>query len=163
MRNLKEISPTAYLTVPKGWEELVNALEQDAELRERFFSRMKLFFFAAAGLSQSIWDRLDRVAEQHCGERIRMMAGLGMTEAAPSCTFTTGPLSMAGYIACPRRGARCVWCRWTANWKGAFAARTSCPATGVRRSKPPRCSTRTAFTVPVMRSSWQTLRHRSLA
>ncbi|WP_426139520.1 feruloyl-CoA synthase [Pseudomonas sp. DWP3-1-2] len=104
LRNLKEVSPTAYLTVPKGWEELVNALEQDAELRERFFARIKLFFFAAAGLSQSVWDRLDRVAEQHCGERIRMMAGLGMTEAAPSCTFTTGPLSMAGYIGLPAPG-----------------------------------------------------------
>lgn len=104
LRNLNDISPTAYLTVPKGWEELVNALEQDAELRDRFFSRMKLFFFAAAGLSQSIWDRLDRVAELHCGERIRMMAGLGMTEAAPSCTFTTGPLSMAGYIGLPAPG-----------------------------------------------------------
>lgn len=104
LRNLKEVSPTAYLTVPKGWEELVNALEQDAELRECFFKRMSLFFFAAAGLSQSVWDRLDQVAEQHCGERIRMMAGLGMTEASPSCTFTTGPLSMAGYIGLPAPG-----------------------------------------------------------
>ena len=104
LRNLKDVSPTAYLTVPKGWEELVSALEQDAELRECFFSRMKLFFFAAAGLSQRVWDRLDRVAETHCGERIRMMAGLGMTEAAPSCTFTTGPLSMAGYIGLPAPG-----------------------------------------------------------
>jgi len=104
LRNLKEISPTAYLTVPKGWEELVSALEQDAQLRERFFKRISLFFFAAAGLSQSTWDRLDRVAEQHCGERIRMMAGLGMTEASPSCTFTTGPLSMAGYIGLPAPG-----------------------------------------------------------
>jgi feruloyl-CoA synthase len=104
LRNLKEISPTAYLTVPKGWEELVSALEQDAELRACFFKRVSLFFFAAAGLSQSVWDRLDRVAEQHCGERIRMMAGLGMTEAAPSCTFTTGPLSMAGYIGLPAPG-----------------------------------------------------------
>lgn len=104
LRNLREISPTAYLTVPKGWEELVKALEQDGELREVFFARIKLFFFAAAGLSQSIWDRLDRIAEQHCGERIRMMAGLGMTEAAPSCTFTTGPLSMAGYIGLPAPG-----------------------------------------------------------
>jgi feruloyl-CoA synthase len=104
LRNLKEVSPTAYLTVPKGWEELVNALEQDAELRSCFFKRMSLFFFAAAGLSQSLWDRLDRVAEQHCGERIRMMAGLGMTEASPSCTFTTGPLSMAGYIGLPAPG-----------------------------------------------------------
>ena len=104
LRNLKEVSPTAYLTVPKGWEELVNALEQDAELRACFFKRMSLFFFAAAGLSQSLWDRLDRVAEQHCGERIRMMAGLGMTEASPSCTFTTGSLSMAGYIGLPAPG-----------------------------------------------------------
>ncbi|MEK1904489.1 MAG: feruloyl-CoA synthase [Pseudomonas sp.] len=104
LRNLKDVSPTAYLTVPKGWEELVGALESDAELRERFFARIKLFFFAAAGLSQSVWDRLDRIAEQHCGERIRMMAGLGMTEASPSCTFTTGPLSMAGYVGLPAPG-----------------------------------------------------------
>ncbi len=104
LRNLGEISPTAYLTVPKGWEELVTQLEQDGELRERFFARMKLFFFAGAGLSQSVWDRLERVAVQHCGERIRMMAGLGMTETAPSCTFTTGPLSVAGYVGLPAPG-----------------------------------------------------------
>jgi feruloyl-CoA synthase len=104
LRNLKEVSPTAYLTVPKGWEELASALEQDAELREVFFKRISLLFFAAAGLSQSVWDRLDRISEQHCGERIRMMAGLGMTEASPSCTFTTGPLSMAGYVGLPAPG-----------------------------------------------------------
>ncbi|WP_223455563.1 feruloyl-CoA synthase [Pseudomonas sp. GL-RE-19] len=104
LRNLKEVSPTAYLTVPKGWEELASALEQDVELREIFFKRISLFFFAAAGLSQSVWDRLDRISEQHCGERIRMMAGLGMTEASPSCTFTTGSLSMAGYVGLPAPG-----------------------------------------------------------
>ncbi|GAB1617574.1 feruloyl-CoA synthase [Pseudomonas sp. NGC7] len=104
LHNLKDISPTAYLTVPKGWEELVKALEQDSSLCERFFQRMKLFFFAGAGLSQAIWDRLDAVAVAHCGERIRMMAGLGMTETSPSCTFTTGPLSVAGYIGLPAPG-----------------------------------------------------------
>lgn len=98
LANLREISPTAYLTVPKGWEELVKALETDPALRQRFFARIKLFFFAGAGLSQAIWDRLDAVAIAHCGERIRMMAGLGMTETSPSCTFTTGPLSLAGYV-----------------------------------------------------------------
>lgn len=104
LQNLCEISPTAYLTVPKGWEELVAALEVDSALRTRFFAQMKLFFFAGAGLSQAIWDRLDAVAEAHCGERIRMMAGIGMTETAPSCTFTTGPLSMAGYVGLPAPG-----------------------------------------------------------
>jgi feruloyl-CoA synthase len=104
LQNLREISPTAYLTVPKGWEELVAALEQDGELRECFFKQMKLFFFAGAGLSQATWDRLDAVAVAHCGERIRMMAGLGMTETSPSCTFSTGPLAVAGYVGLPAPG-----------------------------------------------------------
>ncbi|MFH3663913.1 feruloyl-CoA synthase, partial [Acinetobacter baumannii] len=38
IRNLKEISPTVYLNVPKGWEELTEALEKDQELRDRFFA-----------------------------------------------------------------------------------------------------------------------------
>ncbi|QQE89874.1 feruloyl-CoA synthase [Azotobacter chroococcum] len=104
LRNLREISPTAYLTVPKGWEELAGALEQDAGLRERFFARVRLFFFAGAGLSHSVRERLDRVAEAHCGERIRTVAGLGMTETAPSCTFSTGPVDLPGYVGVPAPG-----------------------------------------------------------
>ena len=42
-----------------------------------------MFFFAGAGLAQPVWDKLDRVAEPQCGERIRMLTGLGMTETAP--------------------------------------------------------------------------------
>lgn len=104
VRNLREIAPTIYFNVPKGWEELTAALERDAELRDTFFSRVKLYFFGGAGLSQAAWDRLDRVTEAHCGERIRIMAGLGMTEASPSCLFTTGPLMRAGYIGLPAPG-----------------------------------------------------------
>ncbi|MCP3720632.1 feruloyl-CoA synthase [Paraburkholderia sp. CNPSo 3281] len=104
LRNLREISPTLYFNVPKGWEELTAALEIDETLRESFFSRVKLFFFAGAGLSQAAWDRLDRVTERHCGERIRVMTGLGMTETAPSCMFTTGPVTGAGYIGLPAPG-----------------------------------------------------------
>ncbi|KWF33308.1 feruloyl-CoA synthase [Burkholderia pseudomultivorans] len=104
LRNLREIAPTVYFNVPKGWEELTAALETDAALRATFFSRMKMYFFAGAGLSQAAWDRLDRVTLAHCGERIRIMAGLGMTEAAPSCLFTTGPMSGAGYIGLPAPG-----------------------------------------------------------
>jgi feruloyl-CoA synthase len=104
LRNLRDIAPTVFFNVPKGWEDLAAALEADAALRDTFFSRVKLFFFAGAGLSQKVWDRLDRVAERHCGERIRMMAGLGMTECSPSCTFTTGPVAKAGYVGVPAPG-----------------------------------------------------------
>ncbi|RQR60992.1 feruloyl-CoA synthase [Burkholderia sp. Bp9126] len=104
VRNLREIAPTIYFNVPKGWEELTAALECDAALRDTFFSRVKLYFFGGAGLSQAAWDRLDRVTEAHCGERIRIMAGLGMTETSPSCLFTTGPLMRSGYIGLPAPG-----------------------------------------------------------
>jgi feruloyl-CoA synthase len=49
VRNLREIAPTVYFNVPKGFEEIANALEVDAPLRERFFSRVKMMFFAGAG------------------------------------------------------------------------------------------------------------------
>ena len=99
--NLKDVAPTVFFNVPKGWELLTAALRDDPALCRQFFSQMELFFFAGAGLSQAAWDALEQVSEQRCGQRIRIMAGLGMTETAPSCTFTTGPVMMAGYVGLP--------------------------------------------------------------
>ncbi|MDE1180376.1 feruloyl-CoA synthase [Paraburkholderia sp.] len=104
LRNLREVAPTVYFNVPKGWEELAAALETDQTLRDTFFSNVKLYFFAGAGLSQAAWNRLERVTEQYCGTRIRIMAGLGMTETSPSSLFTTGPLMCAGYLGLPAPG-----------------------------------------------------------
>jgi len=106
LQNLREIAPTLYFNIPKGFEMLTEALERDAGLRENFFSRVKLFFCAGAGLSQAAWDRLDAVAIAHCGESIRIMTGLGMTETSPSCTFGTGGIVQAGYVGVPAPGCR---------------------------------------------------------
>jgi hypothetical protein len=46
VRNLREIAPTAYFNVPKGYEMLVEHLRADTALRSNFFSRLKLLFFA---------------------------------------------------------------------------------------------------------------------
>jgi len=104
LRNLREIAPTVYYNVPKGFEEIANALEGDAQLRDTLFSRVKFFFFAGAGLSQPVWDKLDRIAEAHCGERIRMLTGLGMTETAPLAMCANGAEVKAGYIGLPVPG-----------------------------------------------------------
>ena len=104
LRNLRDIAPTVYFNVPKGFEEIARALEADAALRERFFSRLKMMFFAGAGLSQPVWDQLDRVAEAHCGERIRMLTGLGMTETAPFAICANGPEVKSGHIGLPAPG-----------------------------------------------------------
>jgi feruloyl-CoA synthase len=104
--NLREIAPTVYFNVPKGFEMLTEALERDAALRATFFARVKLFLCAGAGLSQVAWDRLDAVARAHCGESIRIMTGLGMTETSPSSTFGTGDIVQAGYVGVPAPGCR---------------------------------------------------------
>ncbi len=104
LRNLREIAPTIYFNVPKGFEEIANALETDALLRKTLFSRVKMFFFSGAGLSQPVWDKLDRLAEQEVGERIRMLTGLGMTETAPFAVCANAYDVKSGHIGLPAPG-----------------------------------------------------------
>jgi len=104
LRNLREVAPTAYFNVPKGWEDIAHAMRGDRELRETFFSRVKLLFYAGAGLAQPVWDTIDEFAVATSGTRIRMMGGLGMTETAPSAMFSRAELSVAGDVGLPCPG-----------------------------------------------------------
>ncbi len=104
LRNLREIAPTVYFNVPKGFEEIANALEEDAQLRDTLLSRVKMFFFSGAGLSQPVWDKLERVAAQTVGERIRMLTGLGMTETAPFAICANQDEVRSGHIGLPAPG-----------------------------------------------------------
>jgi feruloyl-CoA synthase len=79
VRNLREIATTFYVNVPKGFETLLPALENDAELRASFFSRLRLMFYAGAHLAQHVWQALQRHALETTGERILMLTGLGAT------------------------------------------------------------------------------------
>lgn len=104
VRNLREIAPTVYFNVPKGLEELARVMDHDEVLRQSLFKHLQAFMFAAAGLSQAVWDALDRHAERTVGERIRIMTGLGMTETAPSCTFKVDTQARSGTIGLPCPG-----------------------------------------------------------
>ena len=104
LRNLREIAPTIYFNVPKGFEEIANALEVDPVLRKTLFSRVKMFFFSGAGLAQPVWDKLDAVAEREIGERIRMLTGLGMTETAPFAICANAHEVKSGHIGLPAPG-----------------------------------------------------------
>jgi len=111
LRNLREISPTLYFNVPKGFEMIVQAMRTDTVLRDSLFRRCQATMFAGAGLSQAVWDEWDRHAEAAIGERLRMITGLGMTEAAPTCTFAVCTDTASGHIGLPVPGveAKLVW------------------------------------------------------
>jgi feruloyl-CoA synthase len=104
LRNLREIAPTVYFNVPKGFEEIAAAMERDDVLRNRLFSRVKAFFFAGAGMPQAVWDQLDQLGQRTLGQRIPVFTGLGMTETSPSSMFAVGPDVESGHIGLPVPG-----------------------------------------------------------
>jgi feruloyl-CoA synthase len=104
VENLREIAPTVYFNVPKGFIELLPYLEGDAALRERFYSRLRLLFYAGAGLAQPVWDGLQRLAVETTGERIVITSGLGCTEASPSALFAHWQDTWSGLLGVPVPG-----------------------------------------------------------
>jgi feruloyl-CoA synthase len=122
VQNLREISPTVYFNVPKGFAELLPRLQTDAALRKRFFSRLKLMFYAGAGLSQPIWDGLQRLAIETVGTRIVITSGLGCTESAPSAMFAHWAETWSGLLGVPVPGLELkltpVGDKWEARYRG---------------------------------------------
>ena len=104
VRNLREIATTFFLNVPRGFECLVPYLRSDKQLRETFFSRLKLMWYAGASLSQPVWDELDALSIETTGERVLMLTGLGSTETAPFAFAPRKEVERAGMVGIPAPG-----------------------------------------------------------
>jgi feruloyl-CoA synthase len=104
VRNLREIAPTIYFNVPKGFEMLLSYLAVDGALRETFFSRLKVLFYAGAGLAQHVLDGFQELAVKTTGERILFMSSLGSTETAPAALSCNWHSERAGNIGLPLPG-----------------------------------------------------------
>jgi feruloyl-CoA synthase len=104
VRNLREISPTVYFNVPKGYESLLPYLRDDAALRAKFFGRLHAMFFSGAALSPFIWSSLDELAVQETGFRVPMLTGLGATETSPFFMSVTPATSRSGHVGLPVLG-----------------------------------------------------------
>src|SRR5258708_466777 len=61
VRNLREISPTVYFNVPKGYELLLPYLREDKALRAKFFQRLHAMFFSRAPLPPFFWNTLTKL------------------------------------------------------------------------------------------------------
>lgn len=103
--NLREISPTLYFNVPRGFDVLLPVLEAEPGLRDTFFARLDLIFHAGAALPQPLWDRLERLAIQTKGKRVHMVSAWGATETSPLVTSVHFPIPRAGIIGLPAPGS----------------------------------------------------------
>ena len=104
LRNLREIAPTIFISMPRAFEDLVPALRADNQLRETFFSRLQLIFYAGAALPAHVWDAFDELAERTIGRRVLMMTGLGSTETGPYALGSCKEYRGAGMIGLPAPG-----------------------------------------------------------
>ncbi|MGB8143115.1 MAG: AMP-binding protein, partial [Pseudolabrys sp.] len=103
-RNLREIAPTIYFNVPKGYEALISHFRADDALRRNFFSRLKVLFYAGAGLNETTWDQLTQLAIETTGERIIFLSSLGSTETAPLALACSWDFDRPGNIGLPAPG-----------------------------------------------------------
>jgi feruloyl-CoA synthase len=104
VRNLREIAPTIYYNVPKGYEALVPHLRADNLLRDTFFSRVKVLCYAGASLNQPTWDALRELSIEACGERVIFLSSLGSTETSPLALTSTRDFPRPGNIGVPAPG-----------------------------------------------------------
>ena len=104
IENLREIAPTVYFNVPRGFQMLAPYLEQDAALRDHFFSQLDTIFYAAAALPQDLWERLEVLSVAALGKKIAMTSAWGLTETAPLATSVHFPIGEAGVIGLPIPG-----------------------------------------------------------
>ena len=98
-RNLKEIAPTLYFNVPRGYDLLLPFLEKDAELRRNFFSQLDVLFYAAAALPQNLWDRIKAFKPD-----VVMLSAWGSTETSPLATSVHFHMERPGVIGLPVAG-----------------------------------------------------------
>ena len=104
VRNLREISPTVYFNVPKGYESLLPYLRDDQALRAKFFHRLHAMFFSGAALSPYVWNSLDQLAVQEKGYRVPVLTGLGATETSPFFMSVRPDTSRSGHVGLPVLG-----------------------------------------------------------
>jgi feruloyl-CoA synthase len=102
--NLKDVCPTIYFNVPRGYDMLIAAMRSDPELRERFFSRLQVIFYAAAALPQNLWDALIELSTATMGMQVPLVSAWGATETAPTVTDCNFQADRAGVIGVPVPG-----------------------------------------------------------
>ena len=106
LQALGEIAPTVYFNVPAGYALLAPALENDAALAERFFSRLRFMFYAAAALPDALAARLRELASRYADHEVPLTSSWGTTETSPAATSAHFPNSRTGCIGVPIPGVR---------------------------------------------------------
>jgi feruloyl-CoA synthase len=104
IKNIKEVQPTIYFSVPRGYTALCAKMKVDEELKQAFFKNLKFIFTAAAALDQATFNSLKELSVEVRGDEIPFFAGWGTTETAPDATLVYWPMIDERVIGLPIPG-----------------------------------------------------------
>ena len=104
VKNLKEISPSYYTSVPAGLAMLLEKLKSDSELQNVFFKNLIAVGYGGASLPPEVWYGLRDLFKAKTGNNLNLVCGWGATETAPVATSTYFKLDEPGNIGLPIPG-----------------------------------------------------------
>ena len=102
--NLRDVAADVHFTVPRAYEVLLPFLKADPALRSTFFSRLRFFFYAGAGLGQGYMDAWQALSVETTGRTLPWVTGFGATETAPFSMSTGDVGARAGFVGFPVPG-----------------------------------------------------------
>jgi len=105
LENLRELSPSGFATVPAAYPLLLEALERDSDLRQKFFRNLRGLGYGGALLPQESFDRLQALAVGQLGERLPFGCGWGMTETTSVGLMVYWNVDRSGLLGLPPPGA----------------------------------------------------------
>lgn len=103
IRNIREVSPSSFGTAPIALSMLADAMEQDDELLEAFFKKMRSIGYGGATLSDDLYDRLQALSIKATGKRIPIVTMYGATETQ-GITVVHWVVDRVGLIGLPLPG-----------------------------------------------------------
>jgi feruloyl-CoA synthase len=104
LRNIRDVSPTFYFNVPRGFDLMLREFDKDAELRRAFYRDLEGMIYTGAAMPDHVWRGIEQLGRKTTGRRIDVLTGWGMTEAGPSITFLTLPGAELSNIGTPVPG-----------------------------------------------------------
>jgi feruloyl-CoA synthase len=106
LRNLMDVSPTAFFNVSVGYELLATELEHDEALAKSFFKNLRLMFFAGSTLAAPVMARWQKLIQQYANYPVVFTSSWGQTETAPACTMPHFDRQIPNCIGVPLPGLK---------------------------------------------------------
>ncbi|MBO9603738.1 MAG: feruloyl-CoA synthase [Novosphingobium sp.] len=104
VENAAEIRPTVYFGVPLVYQLIAPILRENPALREGFFGRLQMLFYAGGMIAEGVWDDLRSMMVETRGDHIYTCGGYGATEMSPSVLLSSWDAGRPGIVGLPVPG-----------------------------------------------------------